>query len=123
MSVFSPRQMFLLDEACKPIHAAFGYVYLVGTAASRGTYRDVDVRCILTDDSYDAFTQAVGAEAVALLGIALGSHLAAATGLPIDFQFQRMTEANLKHDGKRNPLGVRDLLDYHGDAASEGENE
>ena len=121
MSVFSPRQMFLLDEACKPIDTAFGNVYLVGTAASRGSYRDVDVRCILTDEGYDAFTQAVGADAVALMGIALGSHLAATTGLPIDFQFQRMTEANLNHDGRRNPLGVRDLSDYRGDAAPEGD--
>lgn len=28
------------------------------------------------------------------------------TGLPIDFQIQRMTEANAKYDGPRNPLGA-----------------
>lgn len=47
MSAFSPRQMFALDEACKPISEAFDETpYLVGTAVSRQEYRDVDVRLI-----------------------------------------------------------------------------
>lgn len=123
MSVFSPRQMFLLDEACKPIHAAFGYVYLVGTAASRGTYRDVDVRCILADDAYDKLQDAIGLDAISFLSIAVGQHLESATRMPIDFQFQRMSEANLNHAGPRNPLGVRALSNYRGDAAPKETND
>jgi len=112
--------MFLLDEACKPIKAAFGVApFLVGTAAAieRGEYRDVDVRLILFDADYDALNNSAGQQAIIFLGMAIGEYLAARTGLPIDFQIQRMTEANLKHGGKpRNPMGIRNLLEYTGDA-------
>ena len=116
MSAFSPRQMFLLDHACKPIEEAFGDVYLVGTAVSRQEYRDVDVRCILDDERFDDLRAAIGLDAIAFLSLAFGQHLAAPTGMPIDFQFQRQTEAN-EHQGSRNPLGVRDLSNFRGDAA------
>lgn len=124
MSAFSPRQMFILDLACQPIAEAFsdlGYgVFLVGTAAERGEYRDVDVRMILTDKSYDKFAKAASAEGMAFLGLAIGQYLASMTELPIDFQIQRMTEANERHAGKtRNPLGVRGLINFRGDAVPE----
>jgi hypothetical protein len=108
--------MFLLDEACKPIRQAFRTPpYLVGTAAVRGLYRDVDVRLILDDDEYDCLAgQRQGI--VPFLGLAIGEYLAARTGLPIDFQVQRQTEANAQHAGPRNPLGVRSLANYAGDA-------
>lgn len=113
MSALSPRQMFLLDEACRPIRQAFGHPpYLVGTAAVRGTYRDVDVRLILADDEFDA----IPGRLVPFLGLAIGEYLAARTGLPIDFQLQRQTAANAAHSGVRNPLGVRSLDNYAGDA-------
>lgn len=119
MSALSPRQMFELDLACKPIDEAFGgAVYLVGTAAEgRQSYRDVDVRVILGDEEYDALAAAITGELIAFLGIAIGRYLAASTGLPIDFQIQRMTEANDRHDGVRNPLGTRGLDHFRGDAA------
>lgn len=118
MSAFSPRQMFLLDHACKPLHEAFDClgVFLVGTAASRQSYRDVDVRMILADDKYDKMLEAVSVEGMAFLGLAIGQYLASMTGLPIDFQIQRKTEANEKHDGHRNGLGHRPLWCYSGDA-------
>lgn len=122
MSALSPRQMFLLDEACKPLRAAFGDTpYLVGTAAAqeRVTYRDVDVRLIMDDEKYDALRAAVGKDAVFFLGLAIGEYLAARSGLPIDFQLQRRTEANAKHKGRRNSLGLRDLSDYRGDVVVE----
>lgn len=114
--------MFLLDEACKPIEEAFGeYPYLVGTAADNKAFRDVDVRLILDDEKYDALRSATGKDAVAFLGFAIGEYLAARTGLPIDFQLQRETEANEKHKGTRNPLGIRALRSYKGDAQPEEE--
>jgi hypothetical protein len=42
---------------------------------------------------------------ITCLGIA--TYLRQVTGLPIDYQIQRMTEANAKHTGVRNPIGTR----------------
>lgn len=118
MSALSPRQMFLLDEACKPIRRAFDTPpYLVGTAFTQRDFRDVDVRLILADDVYDLLAVAVEPHLVAFLGLAIGEYLASRTGLPVDFQIQRQTEANAKHPGPRNPLGMRSLPEYAGDAA------
>jgi hypothetical protein len=115
--------MFLLDEACRPIHAAFGGgLYLVGTAAAldRQDYRDVDVRLILDDAAYDALVAATSADTVSFLGLAIGEYLVSRTGLPIDFQIQRQTEANERHKGIRNPVGfTRTLANYRGDASPE----
>ncbi|OJU44491.1 MAG: hypothetical protein BGN98_13990 [Microbacterium sp. 69-7] len=117
MSALSPRQMFLLDEACKPIAEAFEPPYLVGTAVTRQEYRDVDVRLILADERYGRLRKAVGKRGLALLGLAIGEYLAARTGLPIDFQIQQQTAANHHHPGgMRNPLGLRHLGNYGGDA-------
>jgi hypothetical protein len=116
MSALSPRQMFLLDEACRPIRQAFGTApYLVGTAGERGPYRDVDVRLMLDDFAYDQLGK-LGPATIPFLGLAVGEYLAARTGLPIDFQIQRTAEANAAHSGQRNPLGVRTLANYGGDA-------
>ena len=118
MSAFSPRQMFILDEACRPIAEAFDETpYLVGTAVSRQEYRDVDVRLILDDYQYDRLVAVAGRDLVAFLSLAIGEYLAARTGLPIDFQVQQMTAANERHTGSRNPLGVRTLDNDRGDAA------
>lgn len=112
--------MFLLDEACKPIAEAFeGHVYLVGTAVERQEYRDIDVRVILSDKTYDRLVRAIGQHAVFFLGLAIGQYLASRTDMPIDFQLQRMTEANDRHSGMRNPLGRRTLASYRGDASPE----
>lgn len=122
MSALSPRQMFLLDEACKPIFSAFGQPpFLVGTAADqeRKSYRDVDVRLILFDKKFDALHAAMGAHGIAFLGFAIGEYLASRTALLIDFQIQRQSEANERHKGARNTLGIRELKDYKGDAAPE----
>lgn len=125
MSAFSPRQMFLLDEACKPIAKAFGEnPYLVGTAVTRESgYRDVDVRLMLDDAKYDALAAAASPNGMAFFGLAIGEYLASRTGLPVDFQIQRLTEANRNHNGMRNPLGRRKLSSYRGDAVPEGEDQ
>lgn len=119
MSALSPRQMWRLDEACRPIRQTFHTPpYLVGTALTGKTYRDVDVRLILEDEPYDALADQLGPDGMAFLGLAFGEYLAARTGLPVDFQVQRQTEANERHQGQRNPLGVRSLANYAGDAAA-----
>jgi len=79
-------------------------VYLVGTVNERPDFRDVDVRLILPDDRFDALF----GHSPALWGAfcyATSRWLSADTGLPIDFQVQRQTEANEKYGEKtRNPL-------------------
>ena len=111
--------MWRLDEACRPIRQTFRTSpYLVGTALTARDYRDVDVRLILEDEPYDALADHLGPDGMAFLGIAFGEYLAARTGLPVDFQLQRQTEANKQHPGARNPLGVRSLTNYVGDGAA-----
>ena len=122
----SPRQMFVLDNACWPIRRAFVRgnpltgMYLVGSVVkgdNSAGQRDVDVRLMLADDEYAALVEAVGIEAIRFLGLAIGQYLASVTGLPIDFQFQQTSTANEKHGGGwRNPIGTRDLDRYEGDA-------
>lgn len=110
--------LFGLDLACKPIVEAFGESpYLVGSVQERaaGPRSDVDVRLILDDDKYDALISS--SELRTMLDIAFSAYLHNSTGLPIDFQIQRRTEANTRHAGKqRNPLGLRSLADWIGDS-------
>ena len=95
-----------------------GGVYLVGTAQkprTDRTPRDVDVRMIMEDKTYDRLVKAIGTEGIAFMGLAYGQYLHSLTGLPIDFQVQQMTEANNLHPGPRNPLGHRSMANYRGD--------
>lgn len=100
-------ELHVLDVACRPIWAAFGGTYLVGTAQTGGPFRDVDVRTILYDDDFDRMFGGEGGKAVwSLFCLSVALMLAQQTGLPIDYQVQRMTEANAKYDGRRNALGM-----------------
>ena len=114
----STLELHELDEACAPFLSAFGeHPYLVGSVEQRKDFRDVDVRLILADDEYDAlFAERKGLWA--LLSRLGSTYLRARTGLPVDFQVQRQSEANAKFGdlGKtpRNPLGSRSLLDFAG---------
>lgn len=115
-------ELHLLDQACKPVWRGFGTgaagsTYLVGSALT-GDHRDVDVRTILPDDEFDSlFCRENGKELWSLMCAAIGFMLAAQTGLPIDYQIQRMTEANEKYQGSRNPVGAgRRIYAAGGDA-------
>lgn len=118
MSMLYPQMLFALDLACGPICEAFGEPpYLVGSVQERtaGPRSDVDVRLILDDEKYDALISSP--ELRTMLDIAFSAYLHQLTGLPIDFQIQRRTEANAIHAGKRrNPLGGRSLDNWTGDA-------
>jgi hypothetical protein len=118
--------MFLLDNAAWPIRRAFCYddetglsgLYLVGSTMSgekSAGARDTDVRLMLSDGRYQRLKDAVGMAGIRFLGIAIGQYLASATGLPIDFQIQQTSAANAEHQGRRNPLGTRDLDNFIGD--------
>lgn len=96
-----------LDEACRPIAEAFdAHPYLVGSAGERSDWRDVDVRLILSDAEFDRLFSG-RRDLWGFLSSVIGQYLVARTGLPVDFQIQRQTEANEKHSKSRNPLGIR----------------
>jgi len=92
---------FNLNHALASVAEAFGHhCYLVGSACAQRDYRDIDIRCILPDEEFDAL---FGARSYAthdtnprlsLMNASLSGCLRDRTSLPIDFQFQRRTEAN-----------------------------
>ena len=100
-------QAYNLNVACRPL-ASLGYgLYQVGSSLERADYRDVDLRCILADDEYDRmFADDKSGKIVRFFSVAISEWIAARTGLPIDFQFQRETEANANFSGIRNAVGI-----------------
>jgi hypothetical protein len=107
-SYLSTVELLRLDRACRDLwHMARdndGGVYLVGSVNQRPDFRDVDVRMILPDLAFDRlFGREPGLWG--LFCYAVSRQLGADTGLPIDFQVQRQTQAN-EHHGTRNPLGL-----------------
>ena len=106
---------FLLELACKPLNEAFGGFgcYVVGSALERPDWRDVDVRFILEDAEFDKLFPGTLKNGTwefdprwLILTTAIAAHLAKASGLPIDFQFQPQTHANERHKGPRNAVGL-----------------
>ncbi len=88
----------------------FGHTcYQVGSSLFSKDWRDVDVRLILPDDEFKAMfgKHALAAEgdpklsAITLAFSALGK---AMTGLPIDFQIQKASHANIKYPDNRSAL-------------------
>lgn len=99
-----------LEEWCRLVSEVFdGDVpYLVGSVNQRPDFRDVDLRLILADDAFDAQFGARPVK-VRMLNRAISTWGQRETGLPIDFQVQRQTEANAAYGGDfRNPMGLRD---------------
>lgn len=108
----STAQLIALNNACKLVTEAMGQPpYLVGSVEQGDRdWRDVDVRSILDDEDFDAlFT---GREFFwSLFCFSVSEMLSKATGLPVDFQVQRRTEANEKFgEHPRNPLGMKARL-------------
>jgi hypothetical protein len=119
--LLTTTQLYHLDQACQIISRAFGdeHPYLVGTAGIGGAekYRDVDVRLMLDDDE---FAEACPTrERWELLCLAIGTYLRDRTGLPVDFQIQRASEANERFNAPRNPLGMGRVFAGGGDGTPE----
>lgn len=112
-------QLHQLDRACMPLTDIFGRcVYLVGTANAYDTsWHDVDVRVILDDRQFDRLFHNQP-QFWSLVNFLIADSLRKQTGLPIDFQIQRRTEANANHTGPRNPLGTGRLYAGGGDATN-----
>lgn len=113
-SSLSPHEFNRLTLASVPIWKAWGHPpYLVGSVTRGGAYRDVDVRTILDDDTYDLwFAQPDNDGAShqdprwALVCHAVSEWLSSVSGLPVDYQIQRQSEANAHHGGIRHALGI-----------------
>lgn len=107
--------MLHLEAFGREINDAFGYLpYLVGSAATGKEWRDVDVRLMLPDDEFDALFPTHTRPARhdgrwGLICAALSELAKARSGLPVDFQIQRMSWANDHYpEGMRVPLGIHD---------------
>lgn len=118
--LLTTTELYHLDRACQLVRAAFGEIpYLVGTAGIGGAerYRDVDVRLMLDDEQFAAVCPT--RERWELLCVAIGAYLRDRTGLPVDFQIQRIREANERFSGPRNPLGMKRTFAGGGDGTPE----
>jgi hypothetical protein len=100
-----------LQEFGSIVWSVFGEPpFLVGSSLTGKIWRDVDVRLILADEEYDAMfgdykkPQHINGKWAGLC-MAFSSLGTQMTGLPIDFQIQRRSEANSKFDGPRSALG------------------
>lgn len=97
-----------LEEWCHLVSILFGgqTPYLVGSVMERPDFRDVDVRLILPDAVYDRWWG--DRHRVRLANRAITTWGQRETGLPIDFQIQRQTDANEAYPKPyRNPMGLR----------------
>lgn len=108
--------IFKLQAACTLILRAFDPthecgIYQVGSTLERADWRDVDVRMIMSDEAFAALFPGMDPSTGFLdarwnlLSTMVSDHLAKATGLPIDFQFQQQSDANKRHKGARAALG------------------
>src|SRR5258707_691931 len=100
-SYLTVSQSYNLNIVCRPV-ASIGYGTLhVGSSLTSPSYHDVDLSCILPDDEYDRmFESDRGESFLTFLNTAISEWIANRTGLPIDFQFQRATEANETFKGQ-----------------------
>lgn len=98
-------QNFALETACAVLEKSGWTTTMVGSVMERANFRDVDLRCILFDEEYDAI---FGFSRVRkrLLDAAISEWIASRTGLPIDFQFQSITAAKEFQGRPRNCVGI-----------------
>lgn len=107
VSFLTVSQTFDLNVACAPLRKFGLGTFHVGSSLHRADYHDVDLRCILDNNEFDAMFPDGGDDArLKFLNTAVSEWVAARTGLPIDFQFQRMNDANDRFKGPRNGVGL-----------------
>lgn len=107
------NQYFDLDHACKILGQTFHYnTYLVGSVLTKPNFRDVDLRCMLDDEDYDKLFMSPYKDLNCdhmrqVFNISISAWLKSVTGLPIDFQFQKTSEANKEYpDQPRSCVGL-----------------
>jgi hypothetical protein len=112
VSYLTVSQTYDLNMACKALDP-FGYgTFHVGSSLTRPDYRDVDLRCMLSDEEWGRMFAGEDwrdGKRLKFLNVAISEWLQARTGLPIDFQFQRATDANEEFPSsthRRNGTGI-----------------
>jgi hypothetical protein len=108
-------KVFELEMACQVVVDAFDSLgcFLVGSATERRDFRDVDLRMMFRDEDFAKLFPDAGEHwehdsRWLLLTSAISAWLSQRSGLPVDFQFQPMTWANKKFEGKiRYAVGIR----------------
>jgi hypothetical protein len=92
----------------REVRRMFGAMpYHVGSSLKRPDFRDVDVRLLLDDAAFDELAERIH---LGLLNHTVSLWGQQVTGLPIDFQVQRQTDANEDYPTRaghwRNPIGI-----------------
>ncbi len=112
MGVGMPSDLLLQEFGSQLMYAFDTVPYHVGSSLNnKSGWRDVDVRVILDDDVWDSMGLGDPDEchdngkwvALCLAFSLLGKQI---TGLPIDFQLQRRTQANERFPGNRSAIGM-----------------
>lgn len=109
----------VVNDSMDPLDG-FG-CYLVGSSLKRRDHWDVDVRYVMRDEGYDRlFRNPDGTwndRLWSLMCTTTSLWLSQQSGLQVDFQIQRQTQANATHKDKwRNALGI--TFDYPGEMPS-----
>jgi hypothetical protein len=107
--------IYNLNIACETVFRAYKNMpFLVGSCLEHKDYRDVDVRLIMDDEEFSIMFPNQPADPSGkdndhyweFVCICISEWLSQRTGLPIDFQIQQRTYANLTFKGKRNAIGM-----------------
>lgn len=108
-SYIGAPEMFNLNMATRPIVDAYGLnLYLVGSSLVKRDYRDVDLRLILPDEKFDEMfpnivTPHQRDARWSLYSAAISEWISNRSGLKIDFQVQKESEANQEYPEAENP--------------------
>jgi hypothetical protein len=114
----SPSALFRLRQFGEAVYNLIGErAYLVGSVLDRPDFRDVDVRIMLDDEIFERTFGGDGLwvtnGSLTLANMALSAMAREMTGLDVDVQIQRTSDANTvygKH--KRHPLMLPHTTPY-----------
>lgn len=117
-----PQSLFGLHSAAHEVMESYDSlgVYLVGSCLTRKDYRDVDVRCIMRDEDFEREfpkNEHGHRPRYMLLCLSISAWFRHVTGLPVDFQFQKMTPANERYPSREHPRNALGYYHWLGDAA------
>lgn len=85
-------------------------VFLVGSALKRKDYRDVDIRHIISNDSFLKMFSSIDIGYFNQMVSLWGQQV---TGLPIDYQVQSIDSEDNKVPGYKHPIGINKEITTH----------